>query len=102
MEVDRRRRDADRLGSDELHRLADRAEAHLRDVPRVHPVSDLGPEPIVTARWKSRGEILETFNAVMRFDSARDITLSELRVELGFPADERTASFFQSAAAVDD
>jgi transcriptional regulator with XRE-family HTH domain len=98
MEADRRRRDADRLGSEDLRRLADRAEAHLRDLPRANAVSELDPPPIVTARWKEGDEILSTFSAVMRFDSARDITMSELRVELIFPADERTETHFRSQA----
>jgi transcriptional regulator with XRE-family HTH domain len=101
-EADRRRRDADRLGSEELHRLADRAEAHLRDVPRANPVSGIDPLPIVTARWTQGDRILQTFGAVMRFDSARDITMSELRVELTFPADDETAAYFRSQARARD
>ena len=95
-EADRRRRDADRLGSEHLRRLADRAEAHLRDVPRPDPAPPLDVVPIMTVCWKAGDSLLSTFSAVLRFDSARDITMSELRVELIFPADETTAAFLRA------
>ncbi len=41
-------------------------------------------------------EIISTYSAVLRFDTARGITLSELRVELIFPADDKTAEFFRA------
>jgi len=34
----------------------------------------------------------------MRFDTAIEVTASELRVELMFPADEESAAFFEERA----
>lgn len=40
-----------------------------------------------------------TISAILRFDTAVEVTASELRVELMVPADEESASFFTSWAA---
>ena len=36
---------------------------------------------------------MRTVSAIMRFDTAIEVTASELRVELMFPADEESAAF---------
>jgi hypothetical protein len=40
---------------------------------------------------------VRTISTVMRFDSALDVTASELRVELMFPADEASDAYFRRA-----
>jgi hypothetical protein len=40
-----------------------------------------------------------TISAVLKFDTAVEITTSQLRVGLMFPADEAAEAFFQARAA---
>lgn len=89
-EVERRRSMAERSASPDLHALADRAEAFLTDVPRPRPAAD-ADSAVVVARFRVGDEPLETFTSVLRFDTAREVTLSEIRLELLFPKDERSA-----------
>jgi transcriptional regulator with XRE-family HTH domain len=46
-------------------------------------------------RFRVGGQIIEAFTTVVRFEAPREITLSELRVELMFPVDEPAARFFR-------
>ncbi len=89
------RREARRTADTELLALVRRAEAHLDSVPQPEPDSE--PElPFVCARLKIGDKLVRTLSTVMRFDSAVEVTASELRVELLFPADEASDAFFQS------
>lgn len=91
--ADRWRLEASRSGSRELACLAERAEAHLIDVPRPSPTR--GDSAVLSPRIRIGGETYSTFSTVLRFDTARELTLSEIRVELVFPADDRTANLFR-------
>ncbi len=92
-EADRRRRRANQLADSELLALADRAESHLRDVPR--PPLDTITAPVVSARFDLDGRTIETFSTVLRFEMSRDVTISELRIELIFPANEDSEAFLR-------
>ena len=94
--ADRWRLEASRTGSAELARLAQRAEAHLADVPRPDPSEADGA--VMSPRIRIGGETYRTFATVLRVDTAREVTLSEIRVELVFPADEKTAELFRARA----
>lgn len=94
--ADRWRLEASRVGSEKLARLAERAEAHLADVPRPRPSEADGA--VMSPRIRVGGEVYSTFATILRFDTARELTLSEIRVELVFPADDKTANFFRLAA----
>jgi transcriptional regulator with XRE-family HTH domain len=91
--ADRWRLEASRSGSSELARLAERAEAHLVGVPRPSPSE--GDSAVLSPRIRIGGETYSTFSTVLRFDTARELTLSEIRVELVFPANEKTAKLFR-------
>ena len=41
--------------------------------------------------------MLELFTVVIRFDTANDVTLSELRIELMYPGNEAADRFFRVA-----
>jgi len=92
-------REATRTADAKLHDLARRAAAHLRDVPRgdASIVPDL---PVVCPRLKIGDRLVRTISAILRFETAVEVTASELRVELMFPADEESAAFFRSMASV--
>src|SRR5262249_18738149 len=62
-----------------------------RSVVRVHATIEL-------PRLKVSDRTVRTISTVMRFDTAVEVPLSELRVEMMFPADEASAAFFRSAA----
>ena len=40
---------------------------------------------------------MRTISAVMRFDTAIEVTTSQLRVELMFPADEDAEAYFRTS-----
>jgi hypothetical protein len=42
------------------------------------------------------GQIVRTISAVMRFDTAVEVTTSQLRIELMFPADEDADAYFRA------
>ena len=98
--VDQRRAQAREASHPDLVELAERAASHLKRVPR--PELAASPPPIVCARTRIGEQTITTYSAVLRFDRALDVTLSELRLELIFPADERTAEFFRRAASADE
>ena len=97
--VERRRQQARETGDPDLFALAERAAAHLADVPRPKRDPAGAPPPVVCARVRLDGQLLSTYSAVLRFETALDVTLAELRLELIFPADEETAEFFRRDAA---
>lgn len=91
------RREATRTADPELLELARRAEAHLQ---AVQPAAARAlPElPVVCPRLKIGDRTVRTISAILRFDTAIEVTASELRVELMFPADEASAAFFREVA----
>lgn len=84
----------------ELADLSERAHAFLRDTPR--PAASFDPDaPVICARTRLRGEVVETFTTVLRFETAQDVTVSELRVEMIFPAGERSGEILRRWASED-
>lgn len=94
----------------------------LRHEFRAHPHPELGPllkkledrlradgtppteeecarPPLLTQTMTFRGTGIETFSTVLRFDKAEDVSLSEMRIELVFPADEEASARFHEWAA---
>ena len=94
--ADRWRLEATRTRNEDLTRLAERAEGHLSDVPRPSPTE--ADSAVMSPRIRLAGEIYSTFATVLRFDTARELTLAEIRIELVFPADEKTANLFRLGA----
>jgi transcriptional regulator with XRE-family HTH domain len=89
------RREAARSADPQLFELVRRAEAHLRDVPK--PSADSEPElPFVCARLRLGDRVVRTVSTVMRFDATVEVTASDLRIELLFPADDESDAYFQS------
>jgi hypothetical protein len=76
-------------------RLLGRAEAHLRDRP-VGPEMGAGSSPVVCPVFELGGRVVRTISTVMRFDTAIEVTTSQLRVELMFPADDAAEAYFQA------
>jgi transcriptional regulator with XRE-family HTH domain len=91
-------REAARTADPRLDELIKRAEAHLKTIP-PHEVGPDPESPLVCARLRINGWLVRTTTAVMRFDAALDVTAADLRVELLFPADDASDSFFQSLAS---
>ena len=92
----RLRRETSAAGGDErLERMLGRMEELLADVP-VPPVDPASP--LVCPRVTIGGQTLRFVGTIARFGSAVDVTLSELRVELMFPADDATATCMRALA----
>jgi len=94
--ADRWRLEASRSSDPDLARLAAQAESHLAGIPRPPPADQDGA--VVVARIRVGDEVVSVFTTVLRFDTAREVTLSEIRVELIFPADTCTANFFRRSS----
>lgn len=91
------RRDALRASDPALTELLRRAEGHARAIPA--PEREARPElPVICPRLNVGGRRVRTISTVMRFDTAIEVTASELRVELMFPADDDSESFFRDLA----
>lgn len=95
--ADRRRQRALASGHAEQLRLADRAHERLRDEPRPEQTTMAG-SPLICPRLRLGDAVVETYTAVVRFETARDVTLGELRVELIYPTTEEGAEVFRNAA----
>jgi hypothetical protein len=76
----------------ELHRLVALAEAAVVGLPRP-----LGAEHgLVACPWFRVGEtVIRTIAIAARFDTAVDVTLDELRIELIYPQDATAERFFR-------
>lgn len=91
------RREASNASDPALTELLRRAEAHARAIPP--PERDARPElPVICPRLNIGGRRVRTISTVMRFDTAIEVTASELRVELMFPADDESAAFFRESS----
>jgi hypothetical protein len=83
------RRDAATSVDPGLQALVARVEASLRGVSRPPPGSP-HELPVVCPRLRIGGRIIRTISTILRFDTAVDVTASELRIELMFPADDES------------
>ncbi len=95
--IDALRRDAAQGFDAETSDLLARAEAHVAGLDE--PVPHASSFPVACPRFRVGDGTVRTISAVMRFDTAADVTTSELRVELMFPADEESAAYFRSLGA---
>jgi hypothetical protein len=82
-------------GDTEVIRLLGRAEAHLRDPPSM-PQMRAGSSPVICPVFELGGQVIRTISTVMRFDTAIEVTASQLRIELMFPADDAAEAYFQA------
>lgn len=82
-------------GDGEVIGLLRRAEAHARDLV-VTPDQPRGSFPVVCPVFQLDGQIVPTISTVMRFDTAVEVTTSQLRIELMFPANEAAESYFRA------
>ncbi len=95
--VDALRRESMQALDASVSALLDRAERHLAALSE-------GPTarstfPVVCPRFRVGDRTIRTVSAVLRFDTAIDVTTSELRIELMFPADDESEAFFRAAAS---
>lgn len=93
--VDRVSALAARSADDRLLALVDKVRTYLDDAPRPASVT----HPHVVARLRMGDSALSTFTTFLRFENAHDVTLSEATVELIFPADDATRTFFSEASS---
>jgi len=90
------RRDATHSSDPAIVALLRRVEAYAEGLP--HPEPSVVPElPVICPRLKIGDCRIRTISTVMRFDTAIEVTASELRVELMYPADDASAAYFEQA-----
>jgi hypothetical protein len=92
------RRDATATGDPAVITLLRRAEAAAGVNPDPARRT-YAAEPVVCPEVDFDGQVVATISAVLKFDTAVEITTSQLRVGLMFPADEAAEAFFQARAA---
>ncbi len=89
------RSDWAKSGHDErLMTLLKKLEDSLNDASKAEDFKD-SQSPVIATRFQIGDTVVSTIGTIMRFDTARDVTLDELRIELHFPADSASAAFFQ-------
>lgn len=97
----------DRLNRD-IETTADPQLVALRDELATYPTPPAAPPPgnrtiLIPLRLRVPGTVLSLFSTTTVFGTPRDITLSELAIELFYPADPPTAAFLKSTKnAADD
>jgi transcriptional regulator with XRE-family HTH domain len=96
--------EVERVAAATLDGSADKLLEEIRGYSTVHALRRAGPELTPEQRLLVRCEVsvggatLSLFTTLVTFGSPRDVTLSELTVELFWPADAATAAAFQAAA----
>jgi hypothetical protein len=69
-----------------------RAEAHAEGIRRPDGIAE---SPVICPVFKVGDRRVRTVSAVMRLETAVEVTTSELRIELMYPADAEAAAFFE-------
>ncbi|WP_420390791.1 helix-turn-helix domain-containing protein [Marinobacter sp.] len=84
--------DASRYQGDErMQALIQEVQGLLRNTPRPELMPD---SPSIHTRLNMGGDILETTTMIAHFGPVNDVFLSELRVEMIFPANDNARRFF--------
>lgn len=73
----------DRVLDEAADKLSDILGSVLPESRTVHPA-------VIPARYRAGANVLSFFSTIAQFGSAEDIALSELKIELLFPADDAT------------
>ncbi len=95
------RRDCARNDDPTLVALLQRAERYVEGLPPPKPEALLDL-PVICPRLRVNGQLIRTITTVMRFDTAVEVSTSELRVELMFPADEPSAEALRALTILVD
>lgn len=95
----RLRTESEHLGGDPV--LDNAAQKLAQILEQDAPATSDKEMPAVTpARYKANGTVFSFFSTLAQFGSAEDITLSELKIELMFPADDTTREALLAMANV--
>lgn len=95
----RLRQQVERTADPELQALLERAQGHVRRVELPDPSAIRG-FPVIGITLRIGERRVRTFTTVLQFDNAVEVTASELRVEMMFPADAASDAFFRDSADV--
>ncbi len=93
-----------RLGTESTHlggdAKLDQTISHLRSILGDElPYSNGILPPVIPARYRANGMVFSFFSTIAQFGSAEDIALADLKIELMFPADEKTKSVLMAMQA---
>ncbi len=96
--VERLRTESAHLGGDDI--LDEAANALARGLEGAHRTAPEALLPaVIPARFRAEGAVFSFFSTLAQFGTAEDIALSELKIEMMFPADEDTRNALLSMAA---
>lgn len=99
--IDRRKHEAARESDFGLIELSERAESNMKNTHR-RPRSDQEKSIFLKPRLNVGDQIISTYVAILRFESADNFGISGVRLELLYPDDSRARSFFESLASSND
>nr|WP_276562357.1 hypothetical protein [Hoeflea prorocentri] len=88
------------LGGDPV--LDDAVEHLTKELGHRLPANDGALPAVIPARYRAGDMVLSFFSTIAQFGSAEDIALSELKIELMFPADEPTRTALFAMAGLSD
>jgi transcriptional regulator with XRE-family HTH domain len=80
---------------EEMRALVELAEAAIAEIPRPAQPPD---ELVICPDFRMGDEVVRTVSMVARFDTARELTLDELQIELTYPRDAAAERFFRNRA----
>lgn len=92
--IDHQQAELAKANNPRLEALAARAKAHLKGMKR--PQNKSPQSAILMPRFRVGDQTISTFATMMRFENVTEVTLSEVRVELIFPADDMSRKFFEN------
>ncbi|KIC37378.1 helix-turn-helix domain-containing protein [Leisingera sp. ANG-M7] len=79
--------------------VLERAVARLQANAAAHDAPQEGVLPaVIPARYRMGGQVLAFFSTITQFGGTGDLAMSELRVEMLFPADEATRQMIAAMA----
>ena len=79
--------------------VLERAVARLQEHAAGHAAAQEGVLPaVIPARYRMGGQVLAFFSTITQFGGTGDLAMSELRIEMLFPADEATREMMEGMA----
>ncbi len=81
-------------GSDYLQVLERRLRDHLFKDGNAVDFSEPEDEIVLSTRFQISNHVLSFFSMIAQLGTVQDVAVSEFKVELMFPADEKTKAFY--------
>lgn len=80
-------------GSERLEKLEERLASCLTPQDEMSDVDT--SQAVLPTKFQLHGDTLSFFSIISQFGTVQDVTVSEFKIELMFPADEKTKEFYR-------